>query len=118
MVRSGKLFFAACAGLSLCGAPVALAAQQRNFVQLKFYCASAAKPDAGYKIISVEAKNCTAARHTIQDAMAMELADPCHAQDPIRGPRIPRKFRLTAAPGDNTLHDSGAGLPFRTKIPL
>ncbi len=81
MVRSEKLFLAACVGLSLCNASGAFAAKQRNFVQLKFYCTSAAKPDAGYKIILVEANSCSAARHTIQDAVAMELADPCHAQD-------------------------------------
>jgi hypothetical protein len=81
MVRSGKLLFAACVGLSLCDVSAAIAAKQRNFVQLKFYCTSAARPDAGYKIILVEANNCSAARHTIQGAIAMELADPCHAQD-------------------------------------
>ncbi len=81
MVRSKMLFLAASLSLSLCNMPDASAAQQRNFVQLKFYCTSAAKPDAGYEIILVEANNCSAARHTIQGAIAMELADPCHAQD-------------------------------------
>jgi hypothetical protein len=81
MISSGKLLLGACISLSLCDVSAALAAKNRNFVQLKYFCTSAAKPDAGFKIILVEAANCSAARHTIQDAVAMELGDPCHAQD-------------------------------------
>jgi len=53
----------------------------QNFVDKRFHCRSAEKPDVGEQDISADGPTCAASRQAIQSRVQSLGGDPCHSFD-------------------------------------